>query len=197
MIDMITPIQEMEAYAKEFNIPIMEQEGITFLCDFIHQHNIVNILEIGAAIGYSAIRMAQLHPNIHVTTIERDLIRYQEACKNISKMNMESQITIHHGDALEAVLEGEYDLIFIDAAKAQYIKFFERYTPYLRIGGYVLSDNLNFHGYVKHPETIESRDLRQMVRKIKNYITFLEEHVAFTTQFIELGDGVAVSQKMK
>lgn len=188
-------IQQMEAEAKENGIPIMEQEGINFLCHFIEEHKCKRILEIGAAIGYSAIRMAQLSDDIEVVTIERDDERYDAAVRNIQAMGLEERITIYHADALECVIEGTFDLLFIDAAKAQYIKFFERYEKCLCVNGFVVSDNLNFHGFVEHPEVIRSRHLRQMVRKIRNYITYLQERTDYNTKFLELGDGVAVSQK--
>lgn len=188
-------IEAMEAYAREHGIPIMEAHGIDFMCEFIKEHQIKHVLEIGAAIGYSAIRMAQVDPSIHVTTIERDEPRYLEAVKNIKDMQMEKQITLVFGDALETEFTEKFDMIFIDAAKAQYIKFFERYEHNLREEGYIISDNLSFHGYVEHPENIHSRQLRQLVKKIANYIDYLKERTDFETQFLELGDGVAISKK--
>lgn len=188
-------IEEMEVYAKEHGVPIMEPEGITFLCEFIQAHSIKRILEIGSAIGYSAIRMALLDEDIEVVTIERDDERYTIAVENIQKQNLQGRITILHEDALTAMVNGQFDLIFIDAAKAQYTKFFERYEAQLNPKGYVISDNLKFHGFVEHPEIIRSRHLRQMVRKIKSYIAYLQERSDFETEFIEVGDGVAISQK--
>lgn len=188
-------IQQMEAYAKEYGVPIMEQEGIHFLCEFIKKHQCKRILEIGSAIGYSAIRMAMCDEDIKVVSIERDEPRYLQAIQNINAMNLSERICIHHEDALTCNIMGSYDLLFIDAAKAQYIKFFERYEPLLVEGGYVISDNLNFHGFVEHPEIIRSRHLRQMVRKIKNYITYLEEREDYETVFYQVGDGVAISRK--
>lgn len=188
-------IKTMEKYAKEHDVPIMQEEGIHFLCDFIKKHEVKTILELGSAIGYSAIRMAQLDESIKIVTIERDDERYKEACKNIEQAGLSNRIEIIHGDALETEINGEFDLLFIDAAKAQYIKFFEKYTPNVKKEGYILSDNLKFHGFVEHTELIESRNLRQLVRKIKNYIDYLKELEGFDTTFYEFGDGVAISQK--
>lgn len=188
-------IKEMEEYAKEHNVPIMQEEGLSFILDFIKEHNIKRILEIGSAIGYSAIRMAMLDDSIHVTTIERDDERYQKACENLAKSTCQKQIRIYHADALEAVIDGEYDLLFIDAAKAQYQRFFERYESNLKQGGYIISDNLSFHGYVEHPEREMSRSLRQLVRKIRNFRLYLESRDDYKTEYYELGDGIAVSRK--
>ena len=122
-------ILEMEEYAKEHNVPIIEKESIAFLMKFIKQHDIKNVLEIGSAIGYSGILMASSSRQVKVTTIERDETNYMEALKNVKKCGFEGKVTVVFQDALELNLaEGtEYDLIFIDAAKGQYKKFFEKY----------------------------------------------------------------------
>lgn len=192
----MTLVEEMEAYALEQDVPIMQQEGITFMCSFIEEHQIKQILEIGSAIGYSAIRMAMMDPAIHITTIERDEVRYRKAVEYIAKSPYQNQITLLFGDALETVIEGSFDLIFIDAAKAQYIKFFERYEPLLKQNGYIISDNLNFHGFVEHPETVTSRNLRQLVGKIKRFVTYLEEKEGYETIFLSQGDGIGISRKL-
>lgn len=188
-------IKEIEQYAKENDVPIMETTGIEFLCDFINKYDIKEILEVGSAIGYSAIRMALTNEQIQITTIERDKERYLQAKQNIEDMKLINRIQLLHGDALETTITGKFDMIFIDAAKAQYINFFERYEPLLKEGGFMISDNLKFHGFVEHPEQIQSRNLRQLVRKIKNYIDYLKERSDFDTEFIEIGDGVATSRK--
>ncbi len=191
----MTLIEEMEEYALSHNVPIMQKEGISFMCSFIKEHNIKNILEIGSAIGYSAIRMAMLMPDIHITTIERDDLRYNKAMEYIEKSGLGGQITIIHGDALFTEIKGNYDMLFIDAAKAQYIKFFERYEPLLKVNGYVITDNLKFHGFVEHPELIQSRNLRGLVRKISNFVEYLKEREDFETTFYDFGDGVGISMK--
>lgn len=188
-------IEEMEAYAQKENVPIMQPEGIEFICKFIREHHCKNILEIGSAIGYSAIRMALIAEDITITTIERDEERYQIAKRNIDDFHLTKRIHIQLADALTFETDDEYDFIFIDAAKAQYIKFFERYEKNLCDDGFIISDNLDFHGYVDHPEAITSRNLRQLVRKIKSYINYLQTNVAFETTFIKLGDGIAISRK--
>lgn len=188
-------IKEMEAYAQQYQIPIMEQEGIEFLCEWIAKHDCKRILEIGTAIGYSAIRMACVKQDITVVSIERDYDRYKKAQENIKKADLAKRITLIHDDALTCEVSGMFDLIFIDAAKAQYLKFFQRYEPHLYAGGWIVSDNLQFHGFVEHPEVIRSRHLKQMVRKIKSYIDFLENNGNYDTEFINIGDGVAISRK--
>lgn len=191
-------IKDLEDYAKENHVPIMEHDGIEFLTNYIKDHEeIAHILEIGCAIGYSAIRMALIRDNIHITTIERDRERYLKAVENVKAFHLEERITILFQDALEVQLDGKYDLIFIDAAKSQYIKFFEKFTPLLSENGVVFSDNLLFHGYTKQKERIESKNLRQLVQKIRKYITYLEDNPNYTTQFYKIGDGIAVTKRKK
>ena len=124
-------ITRIEEYAEENNVPIMTKDGIEFLTKYIEKHKVKRILEIGAAIGYSAIRMALVDDEIEITTIERDEKRYLEAVKNIKKFNLENRINLIYKDAFDVKIEGTYDLIFIDAAKAQNIKFFEMFSKYL------------------------------------------------------------------
>ena len=187
--------KHIEKYAEEYNIPIMEKSGIRFLTKYIEQNKIKNILEIGSAIGYSAIKMALVDEKIKVTTIERDETRYIEALKNIKEFGLEKRITLIYGDALLLNIEDKYDLIFIDAAKGQYINFFEKYSKNLNKKGVIISDNIDFHGLVNKEERIESKNLRQLVDKIRRYIDFLKENASFETTFYKVGDGVSISRK--
>lgn len=189
-------IFKMEEYAYENNIPIMQKDGIEFLINYIKEHNIKNILEIGSAIGYSAIKMALVDNDIKITTIERDKERYDIALNNINKFNLNDRINIILGDALDINIVGEYDLIFIDAAKSQYIKFFEKYELNLKQEGVIVTDNLSFHGLVEDDSKTTNRNTKQLVRKIRNYIEYLKNNERYKTTFYELGDGVAVSKKI-
>ena len=188
-------LEKIEEYAKINNIPIMEKEGIEFLTNYIKEKNIKNILEIGSAIGYSAIKMCLVDENIKVTTIERDEKRYLEAVKNIKEFNFEDRITIIHDDAFNVEINGLFDLIFIDAAKSQYIKFFEKFKTNLNDNGVIISDNLDFHGLVNGDYESYSRNVKGIVRKLKNYINFLNENEEFETEFIKIGDGIAITHK--
>lgn len=190
-------IRELEEYARNHDIPIMQKEGIEFFRNLVQENQIKSILEIGSAIGYSAIQLARICPEIKIVTIERDDDRYRQAICNVQKSGLGNQITLIHGDALETEVEGKFDCIFIDAAKAQYIKFFEKYEKNLKNEGLIISDNLSFHGFVDHPEKKMSRNLRQLVRKIKTYIEYLKDNPNYETIFIDEGDGLAISRKRK
>ena len=155
-------IKKMKDYAKVNNVPIMTEEGINYLLKYIKKNNTKNILEIGTAIGYSAIMMCGVVEDVKVTTIERDEKRYLEAIKNIKKADLEDRIHLIYNDALNVKLEEKYDLIFIDAAKAQNRKFFERFENNLVDNGTIITDNMNFHGLVD-----EVVDLDEKIRQLK------------------------------
>jgi predicted O-methyltransferase YrrM len=189
-------IVKIKDYAKRENIPIMNDEGIEFLTSFIEKKGAKDILEIGTAIGYSAIMMALVNTNIHVTTIERDEIRYLEALKNIKKFDLENRITLIYNDALNVELEGQYDIIFIDAAKGKNQEFFNHFEKNLKEDGFIITDNMGFHGYVEmDEEEIPSKNIKGIVRKIKDYIYFLENHMQYKTIIYKIGDGIAVTER--
>lgn len=191
---MVRPL-DIKKKALENHIPIMQDEGIVFIKEYIEKNDVHSILEIGSAVGYSAISFASVKKDVVVTTIERDVERYLEAVQNIKDMGLESRITIYHEDALEFTTEGTYDLIFIDAAKSQYIKFFEKYKKNLNPKGVIITDNLSFHGMVEDITLTHNRNTRQLVGKIRSYIEFLKNNEEFDTEFYSLGDGISVSRK--
>lgn len=191
-------VKEIRKNALDRNIPIMQDEGIEFLLNFIKNNNIENILEVGTAVGYSAIRMASISPLIKVTSIERDSTRYMEAVKNIAKEHLEDRITLIFKDAIDVEFDKntKFDLIFIDAAKGKNTDFFQKFQKYLNPNGYIITDNLKFHGCVDKPlEEIESRNVRGLVRKIRSYIEFLKSNEEFKTEFYDVGDGISVSRR--
>lgn len=189
--------KEMEDYAKANGVPIMMKDGIEYLCDYIKNNNIKSILEIGTAIGYSAIVMASISDDIHVTTIERDQERYKLAQENVSKYNLENRITLIYGDAEEVNIDGTYDLIFIDASKGHNIDFFNKYQKNLAENGVIITDNLSFHGLVEDESLIKSKNQLGIVRKIKKFIDFLDNHPDYITEYVSVGDRISISKKKK
>ena len=189
--DVYKRIAKMKKYAIENKVPIMVDDSIEFITAYIEKKQIKNILEIGTAIGYSAIMMALSSPDIHVVTIEKDKERYLEALKNVKQFNLEERITLIYSDALETKIKGRYDMILIDAAKSKNMEFFKYYEKNLELNGSIITDNLKFHGYVdKDLKDIESRNIRALVKKIRNYITFLEENNEYKTKFFDIGDAL-------
>ena len=187
-------IKEMERFAEANNVPIIEPESILFIKKYIKLNDVKKILEIGTAIGYSAILMASTKEDVEVTTIERDDKRYREAVKNVNEAGLDNRIEVVFNDALDVNLAGyKYDLIFIDAAKSQLIKYFEKFQNYLNPGGVIITDNIKFHGLVEEKEKIESKNVRQLVDKIEDYKEYLTNNDEFITKFYDVGDGLAVS----
>lgn len=188
-------ISEIKSFAKKEYMPIIQDGGLKFMCNYILEHDVKNILEIGTAIGYSAINFAKTKENVHVTTIEYDLDRHIQAKQNVSDCGLEKKITLIYGDALEWQTNEKFDLIFIDAAKAQYIRFFEKYKENLSENGVIITDNLKFHGMVKDLTLTHNYSTKKLVKKIIKYIDFLKANTEFHTDFYDDGDGISVSRK--
>lgn len=195
MVSILNKIIEMEDYAKNYNIPIMQKESIEYIKSMIDAFNLCDILEIGTAIGYSTINFASVNEKIKITSIERDESRFKEAVKNVSDVEYNDRINLILKDALEVQLTNTYDLIIIDAAKGQNINFFNKFKNNLKDKGIIIVDNLKFHGLVGINTRIESKNLRQLVGKIEKSIEFLKEQSEFIVEFSDLGDGLAICKK--
>ena len=131
-----------------------------------------------------------------VLSILVPIVIFYSGKKNIKRFNLEDRITLIFNDALNVELDGNFDLIFIDAAKGKNKDFFNHYERNLDIDGYIITDNMGFHGYVDMPlEDIESKNIRGIVTKIKDYIYFLENHMLYKTTIYKIGDGIAVTER--
>lgn len=186
-------LEKLKTHAIASHVPIISDEGLLFLKMSIEKYQIKDVLEIGTAIGYSAIAMASF--GCKVDTFERDEHMIEQAKKHFELFDLENQITLYPEDALK--FQGElrsYDLIFIDAAKAQYQNFFEKYMPYLRDNGVIICDNLSFHHL--NPENV-NRHTKQLLRKIDRFKTYLKNHTQFQTTFHDDGDGMSISWRTK
>ena len=193
-------IAEIKTYAKKEAVPIIKDETQEFICERIEEiaktKPQVHVLEIGSAIGYSAIQFARTSENVFVTTIEIDIDRHLKAKQNVSDSGLKERITTIYGDALVTQIDGQFDVIFIDAAKAQYIKFFEKYKENLADGGIIISDNLSFHGMVEDLSLTNNYSTKKLVKKIQKYIEFLKTNPDFTTEFFKCGDGISVTKRI-
>jgi len=184
----------LKAFAIKNSVPIITDEGLSFINQIIKLSKSKNILEIGSAIGYSSISMAMSN-NVSITTIEKDKNMYEKAVKNIEKASLNSIVNIINCDALELdeTTLDYFDLIFIDAAKAQSAKFFTKYKTQLKPGGIIITDNLLFHGLVN--TEVKDRNLRQLLRKINDFNEFVVNQSDFDTYIYQLGDGMSLSIK--
>lgn len=193
--------QQLEQFAKENKVPIMEPMGIETLLQLLRIQGPKRILEIGTAIGYSALRMVDAIDDVHVVTLEMDETRAKQAEDNIVQAGMANRITIIKGNALELFGEvkdlGPFDAIFIDAAKGQYTRFFEIYEPLLTNNGCIYSDNVLFKGLVALEPTGENKRLENIAKKIRGYNQWLMNNQSYRTVIIPTGDGLAISRKIK
>jgi predicted O-methyltransferase YrrM len=140
--------------------------------------------------------MAKDKADLEITTIEKDEKRYKEAIKNIKTCGLDERINVVFNDALEVSLAGyKFDLIFIDAAKGQYIKYFDKFKYYLSDRGVIITDNLKFHGLVENKDRIESKNVQGIVNKIEQYIEYLKDNDEYVTKFYDIGDGLSVTYK--
>ncbi|MDM5315770.1 O-methyltransferase [Fictibacillus sp. b24] len=190
-------VLEMEQYAKEHNVPIMDLVGIEALLSYVRLRKPKRILEVGTAIGYSAIRMALACETAEIISIERDEERYNIAKDNVKALHLESRITLLFGDANELQSQVEdyapYDFIFIDAAKGQYQNFFDHYSTMLSADGIIVTDNVLFRGYVADESGLESRRLRSLVKKIRSFNEYMMQHPDYQSSILPVGDGMMVS----
>ncbi len=191
---------EMEQFAKEHHVPIMQLSGIDVLTQMLRIQKPKSILEIGTAIGYSALRMAYALPECHIVTIERDTERVQLAKSFIarSESGVGERIHVIEGDALEvevSSIQSTYDAIFIDAAKGQYQKFFEKYSPLVPSGGVLYIDNMYMHGLSDLNIQEVPRRKRTMIRNLHQFTDWIMQHPDYTSVFFPVGDGLLICLK--
>lgn len=185
-------ILELEEYAKENNVPIVTKEVAKYLEFMVDMNKSKSILEVGTAIGYSGILMARVAAkyNGHLTTIEIDENRYNEALVNFEKANI-TNVTAILGNAEEEIkkLDKKFDFVFIDASKGQYKKFFEDSYELLEEEGLIFIDNIMFRGYMykEYPKRFKT-----IVRKLDEFITYLYEKFGDRFVLLPFGDGIGL-----
>ncbi len=194
----IAYLEELETYALDTDVPIIRKEMQSFLKTLIMMNKPRQILEVGTAIGFSALLMSEYMPaDAHITTIEKYEKRIPIARENFKKHGKEEQITLIEGDAAQvlAQLSGEYDLIFMDAAKGQYIHFLPDILRLLKQGGVLLSDNVLQDGDVIESRYAVTRRNRTIHGRMREYLYELKNHPQLQTSIIPLGDGITLSVK--
>lgn len=188
-------IKELEEYAKVNSVPISQPESIRLTEILLKLKNPERILEIGSAIGYSAIKMA-LASNAEITTIELSDEMADKAEENIEKMGLSHRIKVLRGDAAQVIktLDTEFDVIFMDAAKGHYMDFFNECDRLIKKGGLLISDNVLYKGMTATDDLVVRRKIT-IVRRLRAYLEMLKENKDYSTAIIPIGDGVALSIK--
>lgn len=182
---------DIKEYALLNSIPIIQDEGLNYLLDFIEQNQVKTVLEIGAAIGYSAMHIASSNWVTKVISLERDEKLYDLAIKNTHN---NPKIEIVLGDALNYPNDRKFDLLFIDGAKAQYLRFFERFAANAH---YIICDNMDFHGIVANPELTNNRNTKALVRKIREFRVYVQTLIDYDVSYYPIGDGLLVIHNKK
>jgi predicted O-methyltransferase YrrM len=188
-------LSALEQLAAERGIPNIQLASIQLIKILLRMNHSRNILEIGTAVGYSAIHMAEAAPEARITTIELDAERADLAREHFWIAGVNERVQLIEGDALEVIpaQEGSFDFIFVDAAKGKYREFVELSLPKLPVGGIIVTDNVLFRGRVAMEGSDIHRRHRSMVQKLKDFNRWLAEHPGLDTSFVPIGDGLAIS----
>ena len=189
-------LEKIKQKAIQEHIPIIMDETLEVIEKYINKNKPNRILEIGTAVGYSAICFSEfLAPNGKIDTIERELNRIKQAKENFEKVGVKDKINLFEGDAIDILpnLDNKYDMIFIDAAKGKYPFFLENSIRMLNDKGIIFADNILYKGYVM--SDYNKHKQRTAVRNLREYIKNITENKDFNTEILEVGDGLAVSIK--
>lgn len=181
--------------ALEDKVPIIMDDTLEVIAKILDEIKPKKILEIGTAVGYSAICFSEyLQENGKIDTIERDTERVKEARENIKKAEVEKKINIYEGDAVEILptLNDEYDVVFIDAAKGKYPFFLNQALRMIKPGGVIFADNILYKGYVM--SDYNKHKQRTAVRNLREYIAEITNNEKLETEILEVGDGLAISK---
>lgn len=191
-------LYEIEREALKTDVPIIRTETQQFIRTILHEHKPVAILEVGTAIGFSAVYMACNNPvPCHITTIENYEKRIPIAKENFKRASVEDKITLIEGDATEVLkaLDGQFDMIFMDAAKAQYINFYPDVKRLLKPNGILLSDNVLQDGDIVESRFVVIRRNRTIHKRMREYLYTLTHDDDVVTSILPIGDGVAFTVK--
>ena len=189
-------LDEIEKYAKEMQVPVIRKQVQSLLKFLLEFSKPKRILEVGTAIGFSTLLMSEYAPkDCHITTIEKYEKRIPVAKENFKRANAENRITLLEGDATEILkeLDGNYDLIFMDAAKGQYINFLPNILRLLSVGGLLVSDNVLQDGDIIESRFAVTRRNRTIHARMREYLFELKHHPELETVILSVGDGVTLS----
>ncbi len=190
-------LAKIKQKALEEKIPIIMDDTLGVITKILIDKKPRRILEIGAAVGYSAMCFSEyLSEDGRIDTIERDKIRAAECRENLRKVGVEEKIQLYEGDAVEILptLNEKYDVVFIDAAKGKYPFFLEQALRMLNNNGIILADNILYKGYVM--SNYNKHKQRTAVTHLRQYIKETTENEELETQILEVGDGLAISRKI-
>ena len=187
--------KDIKKYGLENKVPITKDDTLSFLLETINRNNSKQLLEIGTAIGYGCIAMAEFTNCEHIDTLEKDEERFNIANENIKSKNLQNKISTHLCDAKDFLIncQKKYDFIYLDGPKGQYINYLPYLVKILNKNGIIFADNLHFHGMVTG-EIPVTKGCRAMIKGLKNYITEITTNPMFESEIFNIGDGVGVTK---
>ncbi|MBQ1521666.1 MAG: class I SAM-dependent methyltransferase [Erysipelotrichaceae bacterium] len=188
-------IWEIKQKALDDRVPIMEDEGMDYLCRFLQENNVQTLLEVGTAVGYSSMMMVHSNPELRILTLEQDEERYTEAVYNIKRCHMEDRINAVCTNAREYDTDEMFDVIFLDGPKAHNQQLFERFEKNLNPGGYFIIDDVWFHGFIDNPELMRSKRLKKLVSKLKRFTDNMMNNSNYECTYLKIGDGVLIARR--
>ena len=191
-------LKDIEKYGRDNKIPILLDESLDFITAKLDKIKPHRVLEIGTAIGFSAINFSKyLDEGGRIDTIEIESLRVEQALENIKMVGVEDKIRVMEGDALDILpyLNEKYDVIFIDASKGKYNEFFEHALRLVKVGGWIIADNVLYKGmvmsdYNKHKQ-------RTAVNKLRAFIDSVMSNERLESELFDIGDGLTVSHVIK
>ncbi len=186
-------LDKLRESALKDKVPIMQESGILYCKEFIKEKGLLSILEIGTAVAYWSLCMSYVDDKIEITTIEYSEERYIQAVNNVRLANKEKQISCIHSDAKDYLPNKKFDLIFLDGPKAQHKNYFNQFIPFLNPNGYIIVDNMAFHGHVENRSNLSHRrGLQKMVNKIAKFQDWIINHPDYVTMEQDIADGILI-----
>lgn len=189
-------LKKIKEKALEDKVPIIMDDTLSVIDNILKENSVKSILEIGTAVGYSAICFTEyLQADGFIDTIERDEMRVIEARENIKKAEVEDKINIYFGDAVEILptINKKYNVIFIDAAKGKYPFFLKEALRMLDDKGIIFADNVLYKGYVM--SDYNKHKQRTAVRNLREFIAEIQENAELDVEILDVGDGLAIARK--
>lgn len=190
-------LEKLKQIANKNHIPIIKDEGCDFLIEFCKKHQPKQILEIGTAVGYSGSFMLNSSKDSFLTTIEINKNSYNTAKETFKQQNLENRVNCILGDAKQVIslIKGSFDLIFLDGPKGQYLAYYDTLKQLLKKGGYIIADNVYFHGLVRGDEFVKHK-LRTLVVNLRKFLEHIQNDSDVEAQILDVGDGIAVIKKL-
>lgn len=188
-------LNELRRQALKEAIPVMDEDSLQFVAEFLVDNGVQSLLEVGTAIGYSAITMAAADPQLYIVTLEIDEQRHQQAWENIRKAELEERITAVLTDARQYETAKAFDVILLDGPKAHNLELLTRFEQNLKPGGWCIIDDVYFHGFIDKPQVIRTKRLRTLARRFGDFQKKLENDPRYECTRVNIGDGLLLARK--